>query len=802
MSAIEFVVRDGAGALNRGFVGDGATVGLTPGSDISLNLNQGQILAYNRSGTALEITLVDGQIIVIENFFGLDGAPANDLFLSSSGAMTEVNLVDTGNGAYYSTYTDADVYGKFGPDEDLYFLNEPSVLLAGTPDAETGMLATGFLAGAPIVPLLLAGTGAVAAGTVLTDNDTAPDDDDGTVLGDNDTVDDEEPADDEGDGNDDVPGDDPTDEGPGDDPVDDPVEEDPDLEGAILEGTVSAGHIVNEEDHSDGVEISGTATPGATVEVVVEGSTQTTTADADGNWEVVFTPEEVPGGTYETDVDVTLTLGDQTVTLEDTVSIDTEVNVTFNAEAVGGDGTVNGTEEATGTTLTGTVDAGATVVVTINGTDYDATVSGTSWTLNLDAGVLPPGEYDQSVTVTATDQVGNSTSTSGTFTVDTFTTVTIDSPITADNVVNGAEASAGGATITGTAQPGASVEVNVGGLAFVTTASAGGVWSVTVDSANIIEGEYDFDITATATDAAGNSASASWTAGVDTYVNELTTSDPVEGDNIVNREEAADGITLTGTVEAGSTVMVTFEGVTRAATVDADGNWSVSFTSAEIPDGEYEADVTIHATDWVGNTAEITDTFLVDTAPPEAPLVESYTRAGEGIRAISTTLTDDDVDLYAVAGDGSVSGVAHDQDVDAGFGELSFDFDAPVPNGSHLVINASDTSGNSTATLFVLEESSTNEVDITNGGLDAFDIEAVDLQFADDAELTLTPADLEALCAHSDVLTIHGGVDDTVRIEGASATGETSEIGGKTYTHYDLGDTGTLIIDETINVIT
>ena len=179
MSTIEFVVRDGAGALGRGFVGDGASVGLTPGSDISLNLNQGQILAYNRNGTALEITLVDGQVIVIENFFGLDGLPASDLFLSSSGAMTEVNLVDTGNGAYYSTYADADVYGKFGPDEDLYFLNEPTVLLAGTPDAQTGMLATGFLAGAPIVPLLLAGTGAVAAGTVLTDNDTQPDDDDG-----------------------------------------------------------------------------------------------------------------------------------------------------------------------------------------------------------------------------------------------------------------------------------------------------------------------------------------------------------------------------------------------------------------------------------------------------------------------------------------------------------------------------------------------------------------------------------------------------------------------------------------------
>ena len=82
-------------------------------------------------------------------------------------------------------------------------------------------------------------------------------------------------------------------------------------------------------------------------------------------------------------------------------------------------------------------------------------------------------------------------------------------------------------------------------------------------------------------------------------------------------------------------------------------------------------------------------------------------------------------------------------------------------------------------------------------------IMAIDLQFAEDAELTLSASDLESLCAHSNTLTIHGGADDTVRIDGATSTSETTEIAGKTYLHYELGDNGgTLIIDESINVIT
>ena len=136
MSAIEFVVRDSAGALNRGFVGgEGVNTPLLSqvGSDISLRLERTQILSYGRRGQALEITLVDGQVIVIDNFFAPDGTPQSEVFISTNGVLSEVQLAEGPGGTYFSSYVDHHTVGKWGPDEDLYFLDGPAIQLAGDP---------------------------------------------------------------------------------------------------------------------------------------------------------------------------------------------------------------------------------------------------------------------------------------------------------------------------------------------------------------------------------------------------------------------------------------------------------------------------------------------------------------------------------------------------------------------------------------------------------------------------------------------------------------------------------------------
>ncbi|MGM8978672.1 hypothetical protein ACTFDF_05910, partial [Campylobacter jejuni] len=73
-------------------------------------------------------------------------------------------------------------------------------------------------------------------------------------------------------------------------------------------------------------------------------------------------------------------------------------------------------------------------------------------------------------------------------------------------------------------------------------------------------GEGAETITATETDAAGNSSSTSADISVDTVApdsNALTITTPIAGDNVVNDAEATEGFSITGTGSAGNTVVVT-----------------------------------------------------------------------------------------------------------------------------------------------------------------------------------------------------------------------------------------------------
>ena len=115
-------------------------------------------------------------------------------------------------------------------------------------------------------------------------------------------------------------------------------------------------------------------------------------------------------------------------------------------------------------------------------------------------------------------------------------------------------------------------------------------------------------------------------------------------------------------------------------------------------------------------------------------------------------------------------------------------------------MSATDDAGNETSTLVVLDEASSGVIDIANPLLDNFDFGAIDLSFAEDGDLTLTASDIEDLTKGSNELTIHGGSDDTVTINGAVAGGvETVE--GTDFHVYTLGGNHTLYIEDGVNVI-
>ncbi|MEM7510478.1 MAG: Ig-like domain-containing protein [Bacteroidota bacterium] len=160
---------------------------------------------------------------------------------------------------------------------------------------------------------------------------------------------------------------------------------------------------------------------------------------------------------------------------------------------------------------------------------------------------------------------------------------------------------------------GAALEITIAGVTRAATVSDAGTWSATWQAGTLAAGEYASDVTVVATDSFGNTTTVSDTLVVDTVAELSMATTTVEGDGTINAEEAADGVTLTGTAQPGSTVEVTFNDVTQDATVDDAGNWTATYDPSDIPSGETQVDVSATATDAAGNTSTASGTVNVDT---------------------------------------------------------------------------------------------------------------------------------------------------------------------------------------------
>ncbi|MGR3794149.1 Ig-like domain-containing protein [Vannielia sp. SX4] len=567
---------------------------------------------------------------------------------------------------------------------------------------------------------------------------------------------------------------------------------------AISGAPVTADDVVNEAEAGTGITLTGTTEPGSTVLVQMGGFAVPAVVAADGSWSATFSGGQIVPGTYDAPVTVTATdRAGNSSTATDVVRIDTETTVSVNTQ-VEGDGIINAEEALNGFVLTGTGEPGAVVQVTFAGVTRPAMVAGDgNWQVTFQPGDIPAGETVASVSVTATDMAGNQALATGSIEVDRITSLTLDGPIAVDDIVNEVEYGTG-IQLSGTVEPGSTVAVTLAGVTHQAVVLADGTWFTSFAPGEVPDGDYTAQITAVATDAAGNRAAINDTVQIDTYVEPLTIG-TVAGDDTVNAAEQAQGVTFTGTVEAGSSVIVSFEGTTHAATVDAAGNWTVAFATGEIPVGEYESIATVVATDAAGNTRTESTTVAVDTENPDAPVILSFSQGGTGVRDIGTAINDDITEVQRIDANGNVSTVSYDLEIDEEWGELIFDFNEAIPTGSHLVVTSTDAAGNHAGTLFVMEEPGNSVVNLTNPGLGQFDIQAVDLQFASEAELTITPEQLAGLSSFTNELTIHGGNDDIIHASGATATGETRVIEGESYDVYTLGE-GTLVIDHDIQV--
>lgn len=566
-----------------------------------------------------------------------------------------------------------------------------------------------------------------------------------------------------------------------------------------------ADGVINAVESTAGLSVTGVTEPGSTLVVTLGATSVNAVVAADGTWTANFSSDAIGQGTFATELTATATdAAGNTRSTTQAVNVDTEASILTIAGPIEGDDIINGVEASDGVVLSGNADPGALVSVTMNGVTHQSVANGAGvWQAFFSASEIPQGTFDATITATTTDAAGNTATATDTVHVDTRVdnlSVAVDT-IEGDGIISAAER-ADGVVLTGTTEIGSTVLVTLGGQTVQAIVDANGNWTAPFQASQIPEGELVTDINVTATDLAGNVASVNDTVRVDTLVNQLTIQDQVTSDDVISGPEAREGISLGGQVEAGSTVMVDFNGTVLAAVVDASGNWSLTIPPSAIPDGTYEAAITVMATDAVGNTDTLSDTLSIDTEAPDGPVIASLTRDGDGIRGITTELSDGDLAVAQVAPNGAITEVQGGQSDSQFRPETQFEFASNVPDGSHLVVTSTDAAGNTSGTYVVLDDESANStVDLANPLLGNFQIESVDLRFAEEANLSITEAQLVNLSDATNALTIHGGSDDTVTIAGASRTG-TTNVDGQTFDVYSLGAEGTVILDDDINVNT
>jgi hypothetical protein len=303
----------------------------------------------------------------------------------------------------------------------------------------------------------------------------------------------------------------------------------------------------------------------------------------------------------------------------------------------------------------------------------------------------------------------------------------------------------------------------------------------------------------TARDAVGNTSTVNQNVQVDRVVRDFArTGGPIAGDGTVNAAEAEAGVSLGGTVEPGSTVVVRLSnGSEQRATAGTDGRWTVTFSEAQLPTGEGTATVTMTATDPVGNVQTLNETFKYDSVAPGTPQVISFSRTTQGLRGIGTELTEDDYSFTMIGADGRQTSVDSTRQDDDFYGETEFRLNQTVPDGSYLVIDTRDDAGNETSTLLIVNNTTAVDVNLSRRGLSEFDFSAIDLSFAPEANLTITAADLARLTGPEQELMVKGDSDDKVKLDDAIDTRQTRMVDGESYRVYTLGD-GTVLVDEDI----
>ncbi|MDY4314628.1 Ig-like domain-containing protein [Pectobacterium actinidiae] len=396
--------------------------------------------------------------------------------------------------------------------------------------------------------------------------------------------------------------------------------------------TIAGDNRLNQAEIATALTINGSTqnvAPGSTVSLVLNGKLYTGTTQPNGSWNITISPADLQqlADGKSTLIASTVDSTGNTLNTSHTIGIFTNNLPALTLNTPFMDGVLNAAELGVNQTIsgnTGITSPDQVITATFGGMVYTGVVNAAGqWSITLSASHLQAlTDGVQPLRIDVSDEAGNSATLTRDVTIDRIPPALTMNNLGTDTILNAVEVLTS-QTVSGTAslsEEGRSVIVTLNGKNYLTTVDNTGNWRLDIPTSDLtLLADGGYNLTASLTDAAGNTTRINQPITIDTSVTNppQLTIYSFATNNIVDGAEARVAQIVSGdsiNVEAGQVVTLTLNGKTYTALVGSDGSWHVTVPSADmqlLTNGSQTIIATV--TDISGNPATASSEITVNT---------------------------------------------------------------------------------------------------------------------------------------------------------------------------------------------